>query len=256
MYPAFEDKATYNLLKDQYAFRPTGSTTSALISIQQQATQMLENNVYVAKAFETVCHDTHAKKLAAISMPDRIYNLVVDFLRGRSHVTCFQGGISKERVISASVVQGSGIGPSSFIVCASDLHPVREENKMAKYADDTYLLVGGSVRHTPHEEIGNVSLWAEENNLRLNPQKTKEILVARHSRRFLPPPLLDRVQRVSSLLVLAVTLEDNLRVTEHVERTLEACSRSLYDLLELRSHVLRPSGRQSKNRCKADLHVC
>src|SRR6218665_1441517 len=71
----------------------------------------------------------------------------------RSHVTCFQGGISKERAISASVVQGSGIGPSSFIVCASDLHPVREENKMAKYADDTYLLVGGSMRHTLVEEI-------------------------------------------------------------------------------------------------------
>src|SRR6218665_702171 len=47
-YPAFEDNATSNLLKDQYAFRPTGSTTSALISIQQQTTQMLEDNEYVA----------------------------------------------------------------------------------------------------------------------------------------------------------------------------------------------------------------
>src|SRR6218665_3624104 len=116
---------------------------------------MLEDNEYVsvvsldlAKAFDTVCHDTLAKKLAAISILDRIYNWVVDFLRGRSHVMRFQGGISKERAISASVVQGSGVGPSSFIVCAFDLHPVHEENKMAKYADDTYLLVGGSMRHT------------------------------------------------------------------------------------------------------------
>jgi len=62
---------------------------------------------------------TLAKKLAAISIPDEIYNWVVYFLRGRSHVTCIQGGISKERAISASVVQGSDIGPSSFIVCAS-----------------------------------------------------------------------------------------------------------------------------------------
>src|SRR6218665_2844985 len=69
-------------------------------------------------------------------------------------------------------------------------------------------------------------------------QKTKEMLVARRSRRFLPPPLLDGMQRVSSLLVLGVTLEDNLRVTEHVDRTLEACSRSLYALWELRSHGL------------------
>src|SRR6218665_3993527 len=87
MYPAFEDNATSNLLKDQYAFRPTGSTTSALISIQQQTSQMLEDNEYVAivsldlaKAFDTVSHDTLAKKLAAIAIPDRIYNWVVDFL--------------------------------------------------------------------------------------------------------------------------------------------------------------------------------
>src|SRR6218665_2333409 len=69
-------------------------------------------------------------------------------------------------------------------------------------------------------------------------QPPKEMLVSRHSRRFLPPSLLDGVQRVSSLLVLGVTLEDNLRVTEHVERTLEACSRSPYALRELRSHGL------------------
>jgi len=69
-------------------------------------------------------------------------------------------------------------------------------------------------------------------------RKTKVMLVARHSWRFLPPPLLDGVQRVSSLLVLGVTLEDDLKVTEHVERTLEACSRSLYALRELRSHGL------------------
>ena len=46
LYPAFEDKATNNLLKDQYQhdFRPTGSTTPALVSILQQTTQVLEDN--------------------------------------------------------------------------------------------------------------------------------------------------------------------------------------------------------------------
>jgi len=34
------------------------------------------------------------------------------------------------------------------------VHPVHEENKMAKYADDTYRLVGGSMRRMLVEEIG------------------------------------------------------------------------------------------------------
>src|SRR6218665_920342 len=72
MYPAFEDKATYNLLEDQYAFRPTGSMTSALISIQQQTIQMLKDNEYVAivsldlaKAFAMVCHDTLCQEVSS-----------------------------------------------------------------------------------------------------------------------------------------------------------------------------------------------
>src|SRR6218665_184101 len=75
-------------------------------------------------------------------------------------------------------------------------------------------------------------------NLRLNPQKTKEMVVARRSLRFLPPFLRDGVQHVSSLPALGVTMEDNLRVTEHVASTLEECSRLLYALRELRSHGL------------------
>ena len=42
---------------------------------------------------------------------------------------------------TASVIQGSAIGPASFVVNAADLTPVTTENSLAKYADDTYLIV-------------------------------------------------------------------------------------------------------------------
>ena len=53
--------------------------------------------------------------------------------------------------INASVVQGSGIGPSSYIVVASDLQPINRENKIGKYADDSYLLIGSN--HLGTEKI-------------------------------------------------------------------------------------------------------
>jgi len=53
--------------------------------------------------------------------------------------------------INASVVQGSGIGPSSYIVVASDLKPINRETKIAKYTDDSYLL------------IGSITTWALQN---------------------------------------------------------------------------------------------
>jgi len=47
------------------------------------------------------------------------------------------------------------------------------------------LYIGGSMRHTFAEEIGNVSLWTDENNFQLNPKKTREMLVAHHSCEFI-----------------------------------------------------------------------
>ena len=60
-----ESEPAYDLFADQYAFRPNGSTTVALIAILTDITAMLENNRYVhiialdfSKAFDTVRHST------------------------------------------------------------------------------------------------------------------------------------------------------------------------------------------------------
>ena len=51
------------LLKDQYAFRPTGSTCCAMVDFIHHSTLMLENNSYIrclfidfSKAFDVVRH--------------------------------------------------------------------------------------------------------------------------------------------------------------------------------------------------------
>ena len=38
--------------------------------------------------------------------------------------------------ITASIIQGSGIGPVAYILNASDLHPIHQHNTILKYADD------------------------------------------------------------------------------------------------------------------------
>ena len=46
--------------------------------------------------------------------------------------------------VKASIIHGSGLGPASFTVTTADLHPVRAENRIFKFADDTYLAVPAS----------------------------------------------------------------------------------------------------------------
>src|SRR6218665_3326741 len=80
IYPTFDTPPLNHQLSDQFAFRPTGSTTAALISIIQQSTSLLKHEPYVSlfsfdfsKAFDTVRHSALAGKLSRIDIPDEVY---------------------------------------------------------------------------------------------------------------------------------------------------------------------------------------
>jgi hypothetical protein len=236
---------------DQYAFQPTGSTTAALISLLHTITSMLETNQFVivyaidfSKAFDSVRHSTLMEKFALLSLPDNVYNWIRSFFNAHSHVTTFRGETSSVESILASIIQGSAIGPASYVVTASDLHAVDPVNKIKKYADDTYLLIPASKAHTCTIEIQHIEDWAVMNNLTLNRKKSIEVVfTAPRSRRkiVLPPPAVPGFERVESTKVLGVTFNNKLSFSDHVEDLLTKCSRTMFALRTLRSHGMPDS---------------
>ena len=115
LYPAMNDTYGDLIFSDQYAFRPTGSATAALIAILNDVTESLRMGKMVvmlsldfSKAFDTVRHK-------------------------------FLGSLSTKKSINASVVQGSSLGPCSFSVVAADLKPQNDCFHMFKFADDMNL---------------------------------------------------------------------------------------------------------------------
>jgi len=142
----------------------------------------------LTKAFDTVRHSSLMLKLGSLEIPDHAYNWLANYFQNRGHVTRFGGVISEAAAINASVIQGSVVGPASFAVGVSDLHPKHKSNRMVKLADDTYLLVGSSNIATVGEEVEHISAWAMDNNLKLNPAKTKEMLVSRRGIKRPPIP--------------------------------------------------------------------
>ena len=74
-----------------------------------------------SKAFDTVRHSALFDKFADFEIPDNVYNWLVEFFQGHSHCTRYRHRTSALREISASIVQGSAIGPASYVVTASDL---------------------------------------------------------------------------------------------------------------------------------------
>ena len=78
--------------------------------------------------------------MARLYILDEAYDWIRDFFDGHSHSTTTKFGTETSSFanIMASVIQGSSLGPASFIVTAADLHPLQPGNVIIKFADDTW----------------------------------------------------------------------------------------------------------------------
>jgi len=121
VYPLFSHPSSAYLFHDQFAFRPTGSTESAIISIFHHITDLLTAHSYVrvialdfSKAFDTVRHSCVLSKLSSLPIQDNVYNWFVDYFLDHTHVTKYCSCISQPAYINAGVFQGPAIGPSMY----------------------------------------------------------------------------------------------------------------------------------------------
>ena len=81
---------------------------------------------------------------------------MVTYFEDRGHATKLHDAISRVAAINASIIQGSVVGPASYVIVASDLHKKHPANKMSKYADGTCLMVGSNNIDTISEEFANI----------------------------------------------------------------------------------------------------
>jgi hypothetical protein len=146
------------------------------------------------------------------------------------------------RPINCGTFQGSGVGPTDYIIRASDLRALSVSiNKLFKYADDTTLLVPQFTDVTLADEFGHLVAWAESNKMIINRSKTKELVFHRSDPRlFIPPELLVDIERVNSVKLLGVYFSDSFRFHEHVKYILTLCKHRCYLLKTLRGQGLSP----------------
>ena len=116
-------------MEDQYAHKNTRNTTAALVHFVHCVTNMLEQNAYVrclmidcSKEFDSVDHVVLMSKLVQLNLPSFVVNCICSFLAGRGQQCKVNGKLSMVASIGRSIVQGSGIGPTLYIVMKSDLH--------------------------------------------------------------------------------------------------------------------------------------
>jgi hypothetical protein len=238
---------------DQFAYKPTGSTTAALIATIHHISHLLESCSYVrcilidySKAFDTINHSILFQKLLQLPLPSNVILWIFNFLSGRTQAVSSFGQISCWLPVTQSIIQGSGIGPSLYITYASDLRTLSPYNVIIKYADDTTLLVAQHSSVDIEQEYNHVCSWSANNKLTINTGKTKEIVFHRPSSRHLniPPPL-PGIERVKQATLLGIDLTDTLSTAVYVNRLLMQVNQRLYLLSQLKSQGMqRPALRQ------------
>ena len=132
---------------NQSGFRPGDSTINQLVSITHSVYSALDCNptldvrsVYldISKAFDRVWHIGLLYKLRICDVSGNLHTLLCSFLSNRKQRTVLNGKSSSWGNISASVPQGSILGPLLFLIYINDL---TEELKctVKLFADDTSL---------------------------------------------------------------------------------------------------------------------
>ena len=242
LYPAIPPAT----IQDQFAFRPSGSTSCALVNLMHHVSCMLENNSYVrcltidfSKAFDVVSHDVLLHKVSLLALPHNIHNWIVSFLIGRRQKCKVNEVFSSYSDITRGIIQGSGVGPTFYVIMKRDLHTLSAKNVMSKYADDINLIVPEHSDVDLPTEFEHVKNWASDNKMIINLAKTKEIVFRRPSPKqdYLPPSF-DCINCVDFVKSLGVFFHYGLNFELHVSHLLRQCSQRIYLLRMLRSQGL------------------
>ena len=213
----------------QFGFRPTSSTTCALVKIQEFVLAQLDrSNVQachicaldLTKGFDRLSHKILTDKMIKDNFPPFVINFIQNYLRNRSQRVKWNGTISSVRRFTSGVPQGSSLGPLVFAYFVSDfvLNNVND-CIVVKYADDVTLC--GAVTNKSSNVPSAYSLfrtWSLCNEMTINESKSCQMFVTKRKGSCLDISncKLDDIPVKNVMKLLGVVFDDKMKWNEHV----------------------------------------
>jgi len=248
----FLDK--FNLLAhNQYGFRKNHSTFMALMDIQCNISEAMNNNHYsigiffdLSKAFDTVDHNILITKLNSYGIRGIVNHWFSDYLSGRTQFVTFKDSLSHCSDITWGVPQGSILGPLLFLLYVNDLSSLSSLFKLVLFADDTNAFLNDisvtNLFHKANCELELISLWFRTNKLSLNLNKTNYIVF--YSKRKIPPPptlaiIIDGlcINQVTSTKFLGIVIDTHLNWKDHILQISKKMAKNIGILRRMRHYL-------------------
>jgi len=235
-----------NIDPSQFAYCPNRSVDDAVAMALHLSLQHLDRSgTYVrmlfldySSAFNTIRPGKLIKKLVHLGVPTTTCNWVLDFLTNRQQRVRIGSNISTELTLSTGTPQGCCLSPKLFTLYTHDCGTDRNNTAIIKYADDTTVvgLIKGGDETGYRELIDNILAYGEDNDLILNIDKTKELIMDFRKKSILQPLIIKgtEVERVESHKFLGLRVSSNLSWTINTAVTVKKAQQRLYFIRLLR----------------------
>ncbi len=164
---------------------------------------------------------------------------------------------SSPLVLNTGAPQGCVLSLLLYSLCTHDCTATQSFNVIIKFADDTMVigLITDNDETAYREEVNTLTKWCQVNDVSLNINKTKELVVDfRRQSREHTPITIDKtpVERVSSFKFLGVHITEDLTWSAHTDAVLKKAHQRLFFLRRLRKFGTTPSILRSFYTCTVE----
>uniref|UniRef100_A0A9J8CXB0 Reverse transcriptase domain-containing protein n=1 Tax=Cyprinus carpio carpio TaxID=630221 RepID=A0A9J8CXB0_CYPCA len=192
-----------------------------------------------SSAFNTIIPQQLFHKLVQLGLNTSLCNWLLDFLTGRPQAVRVGSNTSSTITLNTGAPQGCVLSPLLFTLLTHDCTPSHNSNLFIKFADDTTVvgLISNRDETNYRSEVSRLAGWCSDNNLSLNVEKMKEIVVDFRRVHTQQAPLTINgasVERVSSTKFLGVHITEDLSWTENTAALAKKAQQRLYFLHKLR----------------------
>ncbi|KAI4882184.1 hypothetical protein NFI96_024767 [Prochilodus magdalenae] len=237
----------------QFAYRQNRSTDDAIaLTLHPALPHLDKKNTYVrmlfvdySSAFNTIVPSRLDIKLRDLGLNSSLCSWILNFLTDRRQVVKLAGLTSSSLTLSTGAPQGCVLSPLRYSLYAHDCTARHCSNVIIKFADDTTIvgLISNNNEEAYREEVSFLTHWCRENNLSLNVNKTKELIVDFRKQERVHTPITINgaaVERVRGFKFLGVHITEELTWTEHTRRVMKKAQQRLFFLRRLRRFGMNP----------------
>jgi len=179
----------------------------------------------VTAAFDKVWRQKLITKLRHLGIRSWALVWIHQFLSRRYITVRYNGTLSKKRILSAGVPQGSVLSPLLFIIYTMGLQGVLpEETPVYEYADDIGIEIN-DLEIAVNKDLEKLNEWTSELKLKLNPGKTKTAFFTTNRHNFKNTPKIDlngvQLKKESNPVHLEIKLDTEPQYTykSHISDT-------------------------------------